>query len=317
MQKLSLICICLISLFSQKLTKLNSFSDVQSISEDQFYLAWELPITSNDDHHSFNGSYHFSNEPNFKFDKLVSDRRNRLFILQFDGDKLESTRVGSAKSNNGIYKNLPIYWLGKQDINNSYSFILQLLKSVKKEKHLYGILNHHDKNKETLAFYKKRYSNSDHRDDKEDIVFWTGQLNYSPALDFLKDIYSTEKSYDIKEKIIFAFSLEESSERTSFLIQVAKTDRKRALRKKAIFWLSNMASKHIEHFFNEIIYSDEDIELKESAIFALYQREAKDDLMNIAESGKDVRLRKKAIFWLGQLGGEEHLKFLEDVLNKN
>ena len=316
MQKLSLTFICFIALFSQALTKLNTFAEFESISENRFYLAWELPIKSNDDHHSFNGNYHFSNEPNFTFDKLVSDRRNRLFILQFDGkSRLESTSVGSAKSNNGIYKNLPIYWLGKQSVDESYSFILNLGKSVKKEKYLYGLMNYHDKNEENLVFYKNAFSNSD-RGEREDIVFWLGQLDYSPALTFLKEIYDTESSTKLKEKIIFAFSLDESSERTSYLIQIAKTDRKRSLRKKAIFWLSNMAGKHIEHFFNEIIYSDEDIDLKESAIFALYQREAKDDLVNIAETGKDIRLRKKAIFWLGQLGGEEHLEFLEKILNK-
>jgi len=64
---------------------------------------------------------------------------------------------------------------------------------------------------------------------------------------------------------------------------------------------------------------DEDVGVKESAVFAIGQLpkdEAVPMLIDIAKTNKNPKVRKQAIFWLGQTGDAEALKFFEDILLK-
>jgi HEAT repeat protein len=60
-------------------------------------------------------------------------------------------------------------------------------------------------------------------------------------------------------------------------------------------------------------------EVRESAVFALSQRprdEAIPALMEVARTNRDPRLRKSAIFWLGQTGDPRALAYFEEVLTR-
>lgn len=57
--------------------------------------------------------------------------------------------------------------------------------------------------------------------------------------------------------------------------------------------------------------------VKEQAIFALSQRprdEGVPALIRIARSSPDARLRKKALFWLGQSGDPRAVELFEEIL---
>ena len=92
------------------------------------------------------------------------------------------------------------------------------------------------------------------------------------------------------------------------------------MRKQAIFWLGQKASKEATKTLTEVVESDEeDDELKKSAVFALSQLpndQSVPMLIKIAKTNQSPSVRKNAIFWLGQTGDEEALKFFEDILLK-
>jgi HEAT repeat protein len=52
------------------------------------------------------------------------------------------------------------------------------------------------------------------------------------------------------------------------------------------------------------------------AISQLPQEKSVPLLIDIAENNKSASVRKKAIFWLGQTGDEEALKYFEKILLK-
>lgn len=105
------------------------------------------------------------------------------------------------------------------------------------------------------------------------------------------------------------------------LLRLAKDgSRPRAVRRSAVFWLGQAAGEAaVEGLTGLIAEPDEDLEVKESAIFALSQLRnggGVGPLIEIARSNRDPRLRKKAIFWLGQSDDPRAIALFEELLTK-
>lgn len=92
------------------------------------------------------------------------------------------------------------------------------------------------------------------------------------------------------------------------------------MRKNAVFWLGQKASRECIDALKDVIAKpDEDEGVKESAVFAIGQlpkKEAVPMLIDIAKTNKSPKMRKQAMFWLGQTGDERALKFFEEILLK-
>lgn len=105
------------------------------------------------------------------------------------------------------------------------------------------------------------------------------------------------------------------------LLAIARNrDQARETRKSAVFWLGQAAGDAaVEGLGGLIAASDEDIAVKEHAIFALSQLrggQGVEPLIEIARRNPDARLRKKALFWLGQSDDPRVLQLFEDLLTK-
>ena len=92
------------------------------------------------------------------------------------------------------------------------------------------------------------------------------------------------------------------------------------MRKQAIFWLGQKASEEcIKALKNVIDDTHEETKVKESAVFAISQL-PKDKsvplLIKIARTNKNLKVKKQAIFWLGQKDDDAALKFFEEILLK-
>ena len=62
---------------------------------------------------------------------------------------------------------------------------------------------------------------------------------------------------------------------------------------------------------------DDDVDVREAAVFALSQRprrEAVPALMEVAETSRFAKVRRSAVFWLGQTGDSRALDFFERIL---
>ncbi len=104
------------------------------------------------------------------------------------------------------------------------------------------------------------------------------------------------------------------------LLRIAKdASRERELRKSAVFWIGQAASDAAADLRGLAEDESGDIDVRKQAVFALSQRPAGEGvapLLSIAKSRLDARIRKHAIFWLGQSGDPRVLAYFEEVLTK-
>ena len=97
--------------------------------------------------------------------------------------------------------------------------------------------------------------------------------------------------------------------------------RPRPTRIDAAFWLSRFASAKLDGHAEDLA-SAEDVEGREddprtSAVLALSQLrngEGIPSLVQVARTHRDARVRRQALFWLGQSGDSRGLDVMEEIL---
>jgi HEAT repeat protein len=120
---------------------------------------------------------------------------------------------------------------------------------------------------------------------------------------------------------IFAATLADDFEAWRQLLRIARSDSApRDVRKTAVFWLSQVAGDAATAGLKEIIDSDDDVDVRKHAVFAISQRpidEAVPALISLVRR-KDVdpRIKKQALFWLGQKDDPRALALFEEILSK-
>jgi hypothetical protein len=218
------------------------------------------------------------------------------------------------------FEEVPVYWLGAINNEESISFLEGLFDSGNSEmqKTLVFVISAHDGPK-SYDFLKRVALGDYAREVRKNAVFWLGNYKDEKSLAYLKEIFRKEKDPQVKEHIVFALQLSEQKEAVEELITIAKSDGDRDVRKKAVFWLGQKASKECVKALKDVVEGGEDVKVKNSAVFAISQL-PKDKsvpmLIEIARSNKSPSVRKKAIFWLGQTDSEEALKFFKEILLK-
>ena len=104
------------------------------------------------------------------------------------------------------------------------------------------------------------------------------------------------------------------------LLRIARNEeRPRDIRKNSVFWLGQAASDAIPALDGLANADSEDIEIRKAAVFALSQRPKKEGvpaLLKIVRGKGDARVRKQAIFWLGQSGDPRAVAYFEEVLTR-
>jgi len=89
-------------------------------------------------------------------------------------------------------------------------------------------------------------------------------------------------------------------------------------RKSAVFWLSQVAGDAATRGLAELAEDNrQDREIRDQAVFALSQLPAEQGvpvLIRLARSNPDPKIRRKAIFWLGQTDDPRALALFEELL---
>ncbi|MBN1222658.1 MAG: HEAT repeat domain-containing protein [Candidatus Aminicenantes bacterium] len=215
----------------------------------------------------------------------------------------------------------PIFWLGDADNDESLDFLEdRLIKSARKVRDsiVFSIYLH-----DHPQIGKRLYDIACGKYEigvRENAVFWIGNLKGAQSLTYLKKIYKDEGDTEVREQVVFALYLNESEEALRELIEIAKNEENRSLRKNAVFWLGQKASAECIDVLKDMVdETDEDDDVRESAVFAIGQLpkdEAVPMLIDIAKTNKSPKVRKQAMFWLGQTGDDRALKFFEQILLK-
>ena len=149
-------------------------------------------------------------------------------------------------------------------------------------------------------------------------IFWLGQQHAGESARFLRELYGRINNDELKEKVVFSLSQHRAPENAQFLLDIALDNAESAeMRKQALFWAGQSRSVSIERL-TQLYDQVSDTEVKEQLIFVYSQRRdqaAVDKLMDIAKNERDAELRKKAIFWLGQVNDPRVARFLLDLIN--
>jgi len=216
---------------------------------------------------------------------------------------------------------IPLYWLGNTDNSESLAFFEDKLdrESERMSDSFVFAIYLHDHPQVCDKLYgiaRGAYSTSV----RKNAIFWIGNLKDAKSFNCLKTILKEEENTQLKEQAVFALHLNDTEKAVKELIHIAKNNESRKVRKSAVFWLGQKASKECVKALKDMVDApDEDSSVKGSAVFAISQLpedKAVPMLIGIAKTNKNPKVRKQAIFWLGQTGSNEALKFFEDILLK-
>lgn len=163
---------------------------------------------------------------------------------------------------------------------------------------------------------------------------WAGRLRTRDARDlgvvpafeaarYLISIASRGRS-GASAKAILPAVLADSATVWPALLTIAKdAERPRQTRQDASFWLSRYAAGALNgHTNNPLDEADDHVagdkeDLKSHAVFVLSQLpngQGVENLLDVARSKGDVRVRSKALFWLGQSGDHRAIELFESLL---
>jgi len=118
----------------------------------------------------------------------------------------------------------------------------------------------------------------------------------------------------MKEQILMGMEEDRSNGSTWLIAKARDTGESSEIRKKALFWAGQREltpTRDLVAFYRTATESS----LKEHALFVLSQRnddEALNELMRIAQSDDDKRMRSRAMFWLGEKNDPRVTKFIAD-----
>ena len=140
------------------------------------------------------------------------------------------------------------------------------------------------------------------------------------AVDYLLDDLAGADG-KVAGEAIFPATIADSVTVWPRLLSLAKDEsRTKSVRTQAVFWVSQAAGEKATAGLVEVVgdaAADQDVRLQ--AVFALSQR-PKDEgipaLLDVAKGSKDPKIRKRAIFWLGQSGDPRAVAYFESVLLK-
>ena len=144
---------------------------------------------------------------------------------------------------------------------------------------------------------------------RQQAVFWLSQVPTDRAVGMLDSILRTTDDEELREKALFALSQQRSPRAGQILRGYAENANAPSdAREKAIFWLGQQHSAENAAFLRGLYGKLTDEDLKEKVIFSLSQMHDADNnrwLMDIALNEREsTEMRKKALFWAGQTGGD-------------
>jgi HEAT repeat protein len=159
---------------------------------------------------------------------------------------------------------------------------------------------------------------------REKAVFWLGQHRSAENAQYLRGLFdrlssAPERSAgdEIRKKILFSLSQMRGEGNDRWLMDVASDSKFSVeIRKQAIFSAgqTGVSTAELSALYSRLT----DRQLKEQLIWVLSEKRdsaAADRLMSIAKNDPDREVRKKAIFWLGQMNDPRVKQFLLDIIN--
>jgi HEAT repeat protein len=157
---------------------------------------------------------------------------------------------------------------------------------------------------------------------REQAIFWLGQRRSQQNADFLRGLFDridkAERNDDLRKKVLFSLSQMRGFGNDRWLLAIALDTRNSEDLRGHALWTAGQAGipgSELAGVYDRLA----DSEVKEKLIWVMSEsrdRVATDKLVEIAQKDRDLEMRKKALFWLGQKNDPRVRQLLVDILTK-
>ena len=290
--------------------------------------------------YSFVGSWHsrgeretlhevlYGEKPAFDYrDRRRGDRKSTrkvikevALLFEFEAGRAEPTDLKVINVSGHVdFNGLPLFWLAGAEDAESIDFVMDQYRRTGSDDHkedLVMAVAIHDATGRVVPILTDILGGDDATDVRESAAFWLGQQDDDAALDVLLQAARNDRSHDVREQAVFGISQIENTEATEALIDLARSGPS-DIRENAIFWLGQVASDRAAEALGEVVNDDDgDTEVQKQAVFSISQLPADQSvpmLIEIARTHAKAKIRKDAIFWLGQTDDPRALEALIEM----
>lgn len=250
-------------------------------------------------------------------------RRQAVFLLSQQGtDAAVGPLLDAARSDpDREVREQAVFWLSQVGTDGAVAALDSILRATGdpdvRDKAVFALSQHgSDRAQAALRAYAARDDVPE--DARERAIFWLGQSGEAENAEFLRRLYGRLKSEELKKKVLFSLAQSGTRGSLDWLLNVAR-DRGEPLelRKQALFWAAQGGASGAE--LGSLYAAFPDRAMREQLIFALSQRGdrgAADKLVDIARRETDPELRKKALFWLGQMDDPRAAEVLQQIIEE-
>ncbi|HEY8105978.1 MAG TPA: HEAT repeat domain-containing protein [Gemmatimonadales bacterium] len=250
-------------------------------------------------------------------------RRKAVFLVaQQQPQGAEETLLDAARNDpDSEVREQAVFWLSQVGTEHSVAALDSIVRTSTdpnlQEKAVFALSQEGSATAmKALRAYAERADVSEEA--REKAIFWIGQTGTPDNAAFLQTLYGRLQNEELKKKVLFSISQMDTKEGGRWLINIARNEKETAeLRKQALFWAEQCEVPTSE--FAGLYSASQDHAMREQVIFVLSQRgdkEAADKLVEIAKADPDRELRKKALFWLGQMDDPRVTEVLQQILDQ-
>jgi hypothetical protein len=169
-----------------------------------------------------------------------------------------------------------------------------------------------------LALLAATASSDSRRQNRHDALFWLGESRGEPGARVIVDLLAAANEDALREHMVFALSRSDWQGKFAQLLDLAKADRSPDIRAKAWFWLAEIDAPDIEREIIAALPGLRSEEEQKGAVFALSQlptaRSVPALIGVVEQKSLPRRVRKDALFWLGQSQSDQAQRYLATVL---
>ena len=291
--------------------------------------------------YSFVGSWHsrsnrmtlhevlYSEKPEFDYrDRRRGDKKSTrkvikevalLFEFEPGRDAPSDIRVTNVSGHVDL-NGRPLFWLSGAEDDESLDFVQDQYRRTRSDDHkkdLVMAVAIHEDTSRIVPILTDILRGDDATDVRESAAFWLGQQDDDAALDVLRQAARNDRSHDVREQAVFGISQMKTQDATEALIDLARTG-PHDIREDAVFWLGQVASDRAAEALGEVVNDDDgDAEVQKQAVFAISQLPPDQGvpmLIEIAKTHPRAKVRKDAIFWLGQSEDPRALEALIEMV---
>ena len=257
----------------------------------------------------------------------VALREKAVFLLsQKQSSETESLLLDVLHNDpSGSVREQAVFWMGQVHTDKAAEALEEIATSSSdldlREKAIQA-LNEHGSARAAAVLRRLAESAQTPESVREQAIFWLGQRRSQENAEFLRSLFTridkAERNDDVRKKILFSLSQMRGFGNDRWLLNVAlDTANSDDVRGHAIFTAgqAGIPGSELAAMYDRM----NNDEVKEKLIWVMSESRdgaATDKLIDIAQKDRDVEMRKKALFWLGQKNDPRVRQIISDILTK-